>query len=110
MKRALVLGGLAVCLLLAAVVSNLASAAPDGLEATLRTGCRVDDTGEITAGSCMALGERDHEIGGPLADYGLAGVADARVGTAVAGTAGVLLTFAATAGLGWLLRRRRARS
>lgn len=104
------LGGLAVCLLLAVVVSNVASGDPDGLEATLYTGCRVDDTGEITAGSCMALGERDHEIGGPLADYGLAGVADARLGTAVAGTVGVLLTFAVVAGLGWLLRRSRARS
>lgn len=103
---AFILGGLLVALLLAGVVSNFASSAPDGLDSTARRGCTVDAAGEITGGTCMAQSERDHEVGGPLADYGISGIDNGFLSTGVAGAAGVLITFALGGGLFWLARRR----
>jgi cobalt/nickel transport protein len=98
-----VLSGLLLSLLLAGVVSNVASAAPDGLDSASTRGCTVDASGEITGGTCIAQGARDHELGGsPFADYGASGA-----GTAVSGVLGVLLTFALAGGLFWVVRRRR---
>ncbi|MGC5031699.1 PDGLE domain-containing protein [Micromonospora sp. DT229] len=101
-------GGLLVALLLAGVVSNFASPHPDGLDSSLREGCTVDADGEITGGSCPAQQERDHEIGGPLADYGIAGIDNDFLSTGLSGVLGVLLTFAVAGGVFWLTRRRDA--
>ncbi|WP_027658965.1 PDGLE domain-containing protein [Salinispora fenicalii] len=98
--------GLLVSLLLAGVVSGFASADPDGLESALREGCTVDAEGAVTGGDCPAQREQEHEIGGPLADYGVTGIADDALATGLSGVVGVLLTFALAGGGFWLVRRR----
>ncbi|NJP32151.1 PDGLE domain-containing protein [Micromonospora thermarum] len=99
-------GGLLVALLLAGVVSNFASAHPDGLDSSLREGCTFDAEDNVTGGSCPALQEKEHEIGGPLADYGIAGIDNEFLSTGLSGVLGVLLTFAVAGGAFWLVRRR----
>jgi cobalt/nickel transport protein len=102
------LTGLVVALLLAGVVSNFASGAPDGLDSASTKGCTTGADGEITGGTCIAQGARDHELGdSPLADYGVRGVDNGFLATGLAGVAGVLLTFAVAGGLFWLARSRR---
>ncbi|WP_262281571.1 PDGLE domain-containing protein [Micromonospora sp. MA102] len=101
------LGGLLVALLLAGVVSNYASAHPDGLDSSLLKGCTVNADGEITGGSCPAQQAKDHELAdSPLADYGVRGVGNDFLSTGLSGVLGVLLTFALGGGLFWLARRR----
>lgn len=97
-----ILGGLLVALVLAGFASNYASSKPDGLDSAATRGCTVNDAGEITGGTCMAQSEKDHEVGGPLADYG-----GDKLPTGVAGALGVLITFGLGGGLFWLARRRR---
>ena len=100
-------GGLLVALLLAGVVSNLASAHPDGLDSSLREGCTFDADDNITGGSCPAEQARDHELAdGPLADYGVKGIDNPYLSTGLSGVLGVLVTFAVGGGLFWLARRR----
>ncbi|MER7457620.1 PDGLE domain-containing protein [Micromonospora sp. NPDC126480] len=99
-------GGLLVALLLAGVVSNFASSHPDGLDSSLREGCTFDAEDNITGGNCPAQQEKEHEIGGPLADYGIAGVDNDFLSTGLSGVLGVLLTFAVAGGAFWLVRRR----
>ncbi|MFF4892062.1 PDGLE domain-containing protein [Micromonospora chersina] len=102
-----VLGGLLVALLLAGVVSNYASAHPDGLDSSLLKGCTVNADHEITGGSCPAQQAKDHELSdSPLADYGVRGVSNGFLSTGLSGVLGVLLTFALGGGLFWLARRR----
>ena len=103
------LGGLLVALLLAGVVSNFASGAPDGLDSASTKGCTTDADGEITGGTCMASGAQEHELAGsPFADYGLSGVGNDFLATGLSGVLGVLLTFAVAGGIFWLTRSRRA--
>jgi cobalt/nickel transport protein len=102
-----IIGGLLVALLLAGVVSNFASSSPDGLDATARRGCTVNEAGEITGGTCMAQSEKEHEVGGPFAGYGISGIDNEFLSTGLSGVLGVLVTFAAGGGLFWLLRRKR---
>jgi cobalt/nickel transport system permease protein len=89
-----VAAGLAAALLLVLVVAPMASPAPDGLEFV------ADDTG-------FAAAAEEHPIGGPLADYGVAGIENERVGTVVAGAIGVGATFLIGFVLIALIRRRR---
>jgi cobalt/nickel transport protein len=104
-------GGLLVALLLAGVVSNFASSSPDGLDATTLKGCTVDANGTITGGQCPAQQAQGHQLaGGPLADYGIKGLANPHLSTGLAGVAGVLITFGLGAGLFWVLRRRGAKA
>ncbi|WP_434743084.1 PDGLE domain-containing protein [Micromonospora sp. SH-82] len=98
--------GLLVAFLLAGVVSSFASSHPDGLDSSLREGCTFDADDTLVGGSCPAQQERDHEIGGPLADYGIAGLDDGLLSTGLSGILGVVLTFAVGGGGFWLLRRR----
>ncbi|MEV2242587.1 PDGLE domain-containing protein [Micromonospora sp. NPDC049891] len=105
-KWGFIVGGLLVALLLAGVVSNFASSHPDGLDSSLREGCTFDADDEITGGSCPAQQEREHEIGGPFADYGIAGLDNDFVSTGLSGVLGVVLTFAVAGGAFWLVRRR----
>ena len=87
MKRStwFILGGLLVALLLAGVVSNFASGSPDGLDAASTRGCTTNAEGEITGGDCMARNAKDHEMSdSPLADYGLSGIGNSYVSTAIA--------------------------
>ncbi|MEU4160479.1 PDGLE domain-containing protein [Actinoplanes sp. NPDC026670] len=106
MKKFLI-AGLFVALLLAGVVSSFASGSPDGLDYAAREGCTFNADDEITGGTCMAQQEGDHQLAdSPLADYGIKGIDNEYLSTALAGVSGVLLTFAIGGGLFWLLRRR----
>jgi hypothetical protein len=86
--------GLAVALLLAAVVSSFASGSPDGLESVAESQGFLDEGRDSTT------------AGSPLSDYGTAGVENDMLSVAIAGTAGVLVTFALGACLFWFVRRR----
>ncbi len=99
--------GLLVTLILAGVVSNFASASPDGLEAATLQGCTTDEEGNITGGECMAQEAEDHQFAdSPLADYGIRGLDNPYLSTGLAGVAGVLVTFIIGTGLFWLVKRR----
>ena len=91
--RTVVVVGLAVSLLLAAVVSFYASGHPDGLEFVSRT----LGFGDAARSSATA--------GSPLAGYTVRGVSDARVSGGLAGVVGVLATGLVMAALVVLLRR-----
>ncbi|MEU4163989.1 PDGLE domain-containing protein [Actinoplanes sp. NPDC026670] len=107
MKKFLI-AGLFVALLLAGVVSSFASGSPDGLDYAAREGCTFNADDEITGGTCMAQQEGDHQLAdSPLADYGIKGIDNEYLSTALAGVSGVLLTFAIGGGLFWVLRRRK---
>lgn len=90
-----VVGGIAAALALVLFVAPIASPNPDGLEWV------AEDTG-------FAATAQDHPLGGPLADYGVAGIEAERTGTVIAGAIGVFSTFAIGFGLIALSRRRSA--
>lgn len=92
----LVVAGLGVCLLLAGVVSVWASSHPDGLEFVAGRLGFGDSAGEHAA------------AGSPLADYGTAGIDDARLSGGLAGVVGVVVVAVLAFGLMHLLRRRGA--
>ena len=103
------IAGIVVTLILAGFVSLFASAAPDGLESVLLTGCETAD-GEITGGDCVLQAAGDHEIGGVFADYGMSFLAGAFngseiLGASLAGILGVLITLAVATGFFRLLTR-----
>ena len=99
--RLFVLAGLLVALGLGILVSPWASGSPDGLE-------------RVALDQGFAEDARDHALeDGPLAGYGVEGVEDERVGRALAGPVGVLVTFGvglALFGLLRVVRDRRART
>jgi cobalt/nickel transport system permease protein len=79
--------GLVVGLALALLVSPFASSSPDGLE-------------KVASEEGFEGSAREHDTAdSPLADYGVDGVDDERVGTGLAGVIGVLLTFGIGLGL-----------
>ena len=91
--RAFLAAGLAVAMLVAVAVSQFASADPDGLEYV------AEQEGFIDSAEDHAFADA------PLADYGANISDDARVGTAVAGLAGVLITIVLGYGVFWIARR-----
>ncbi|MGH3883578.1 MAG: PDGLE domain-containing protein [Pseudonocardiaceae bacterium] len=98
-----------VALLIAGLLSYLASSNPDGLDSATLQGCQVTevDGTEQVSGECIAQNARDHDLAGsPLADYTLGGN-DGTVG--VAGVIGVLVTLILAGGLFWLVRPRHRR-
>ena len=89
----LVVAGLVVAVALATFVSPFASASPDGLE-------------KVAADKALDTEVADHALAdGPLAEYGVDGVDDERVGTGVAGLIGVAVTFAVGFGLFAVIKR-----
>ena len=93
-----VVGGLAVALLLAFVVSPWASSEPDGLE-------------RVALDQGFAQNATEHATGGsPLADYSVSGVGNAALSTGLSGVIGVLLCFALAGGLLVAIRSSRRRS
>lgn len=79
--KAFVAAGLLVAVAVAVLAGPFASSAPDGLERV------AEDEG-------FAAAADEHDLAGsPVADYQVRGVDDERAGSAVAGLAGVLLTF-----------------
>ncbi len=83
-----------VALLLAGIVSFYASSQPDGLEKVATEQGFIDEAAE-------------HDLAeGPLADYGVANVDDARLSVGLSGVIGVVVTLGIGALLFRLLRRR----
>jgi cobalt/nickel transport system permease protein len=94
-NRTFLLVGLAVTLLVAAVVSGFASGEPDGLEKVA-----IDQEFEGVAA--------DHTLGGfVLADYGVEGIENERLATGIAGVIGVAITLVLTLGILYGVRRLR---
>ncbi|MFP5071388.1 PDGLE domain-containing protein [Pseudonocardia nantongensis] len=97
-----------VSLLIAGLISYLASGDPDGLDTVALDGCTVVENArgeEDLQGTCIAQNEGEHALGAsPLADYAL-GDTDGTGG--VAGVIGVAVTLAVAGGVFLLLGRRR---
>lgn len=93
-NRRFLLAGLLVALLIAGVGSYYASSHPDGLEYVAGKTGFIDTAKEPV------------DTGSPFADYGTAGVDNARLSGGIAGVAGVGLTLLIGGGLFWALRRR----
>lgn len=93
-----IVAGLLVGLALAMLVSPFASSSPDGME-------------KVAAEEGFGDAADDHALAdAPLADYGVEGVDDEKVGTALAGLIGTMATFGIALGLFGLLRIVRERS
>ncbi|GAB3362065.1 PDGLE domain-containing protein [Modestobacter lapidis] len=92
------LTGLLVTLLVAGVGSYYASSSPDGLEWS------AEEEGFMDTARDSAV------AGSPLADYGVAGIGDARLSGGLAGVTGVLVTLLLAGGLTLVVRRRSAGS
>jgi len=90
----LVVIGLAICCVLAGVVSLWASGNPDGLEFVAERLGFLDSAGKHASD------------GSPLAGYGTAGVDNARLSGGLSGLIGVVVVAALAFGLMHLLRRR----
>lgn len=93
MKRALLVAML-VGVALVAFVAPFASSSPDGLE-------------KVSADEGFDTGTAHDLADGPLADYAVDGVDNEGMSTALAGTLGVLVTFAIGAGLFYVTRHKR---
>jgi hypothetical protein len=96
--RLFLLSGLLVALGLAMLVSGFASSAPDGLN-------KVAEDHGIAGYAKQHLFEN-----GPLAGYAVKGVGNDRLGTAISGLIGVLVTFGIGLALFALLRAMRSGS
>jgi cobalt/nickel transport protein len=92
--RRLVVVGLAVCLVIAGVVSFYASGHPDGLEFVSRS-LGFGDTARDSA-----------TAGSPLAGYSVRGVSDGRLSGGLAGIVGAVVVGLLMFGLVRLVRRR----
>jgi cobalt/nickel transport system permease protein len=94
-RAGLLVAGLVVAAALAILVSPFASSTPDGLE-------------RVAADEALDTEVEDHAMaGGPLAEYGVEGVDNERLGTGLAGLIGVVVTFAVGFGLFAVIRRVR---
>ncbi|MFI9404371.1 PDGLE domain-containing protein [Nocardia sp. NPDC052316] len=97
----------AVAVLVAGLLSYVASSQPDGLDATTQRGCTVVqvDGAEELQGDCIAKNARDHHLASsPLADYTIDG--DDNL-TGLAGILGVAAAFAALFAVVQLIRTGR---
>ena len=95
--RTFVIGGLAIALVFAAVVSQFAADQPDGLERV------AENTGFIGSGTDHALNDFI------FADYATAGVSNETLSLAMAGVVGTVVTLAVAGGILLAVRERRGR-
>lgn len=91
--RTVVIGGVAVALVLAAMVSYYASGSPDGLERVAENLGFAGTAGEHAAGDS------------PFADYGVSGIGNARLSGGLAGVIGIAVVGLVMYGLTRVLRR-----
>lgn len=94
--RGFAIGAVLVTLVVAAVVSQFAASAPDGLERV------AQDQGLVAQAQDHAL------AGGPFADYATDGVRNQQASLAIAGGAGVAVTLLVGLGIGFAVRDRRS--
>jgi cobalt/nickel transport protein len=95
--RFFVLAGIFVALGLALFLSPLASSSPDGLN-------------RVAADNGFGGASEDHPFSdGPVANYSVRGVGNARLSRGLSGVIGVLITFGVGLALFGLLRTLRAR-
>ncbi|GAC50847.1 PDGLE domain-containing protein [Gordonia aichiensis] len=106
-RRTFLIGFGVIALLIAGVVSYIASSSPDGLDSATQQGCQtvtVNGTEELT-GSCIAQHATDHAMSSsPLAEYAVKG---AQYTNGIAGIIGVIVTLALAVGAFWLIARGR---
>jgi hypothetical protein len=96
-RRALVVVGLLLALVLGGGVSYYASGDPDGLN-------------KVASDEGFAEGEKDHGLDdSPFAGYETTGVDDGRLSGGLAGVVGVGVTFLVVGGLVYAVRRGRPR-
>jgi cobalt/nickel transport protein len=93
-RRTFFAGLLVVTLLVAGFGSYYASSHPDGLEYV------AEQTGFLDTA------DEPKTADSPFADYGTAGVDDARLGGGLAGVAGVLVVLVLMTGVAYSVRRR----
>ncbi|MGC4934659.1 PDGLE domain-containing protein [Gordonia sp. DT30] len=96
-----------VALLIAGVVSYLASSSPDGLDSATRQGCGVTDVNgtEHLTGTCIAQHATDHAMASsPLAHYAFRGIGYTN---GIAGIIGVIVTLVIAGALFWVIGGRR---
>lgn len=96
--RRVVIGGLLISAALGALLSPLASSAPDGLEKV------AEHLGFIRRG------EGDPALAAPVPDYALPGVESEVLATAVSGLLGVAASFSLAWMLGMAMKRRKRAS
>ena len=92
--RTFLLAGLVIALVLGGVASYYASSHPDGLERVAEQVGFLDTADDHAAAA------------GPMADYQVTGVDDARLSGGLAGVIGILVTLALAGGLAFAVRRR----
>lgn len=95
--RTFAIGGVAVALVFAAVVSQFAVDEPDGLERV------AEDTGFISSGTEHLLSDFI------FADYATSGISNGTLSLAVAGVVGTVVTLAVAGGIFLAVRERRGR-
>ena len=106
-RRHFLIGFAVVALLIAGLLSYVASSSPDGLDSATQQGCQtvtVNGVEELT-GTCIAQHATDHAMSSsPLAEYAVKG---AQYTNGIAGIIGVLVTLAVAVGAFWLIARAR---
>lgn len=95
MNRLFLIGGLAVCLILAGLVSPFASSHPDGLE-------------HVAEGQGIAAADKPAWTASPIPDYAVPGIENEAVATGLAGVLGTVIMLAAGWAVARLVRRRPA--
>ena len=93
-RKTFLVSFLVAALLIAGLGSFYASSHPDGLEYV------AEQTGFLDSA------DEPKTANSPFADYGTAGVDDARLGGGLAGVAGVLMVLAVMTGVAFAVRRR----
>lgn len=95
MNKKEILSGLAAAVLIALLLSPLASSWPDGLERV------AEDKG------FLEKGEGNPIFISPLPDYTWPGIKDEKLATSAAGAIGTLLMFAVGCGIAIILKKRK---
>ena len=93
MNKLFLISGLAVCLILAGLVSPFASSHPDGLE-------------HVAEAKGIAAAEQPAWTAAPIPDYAVPGIERESVATGLAGIIGTLIVLAAGWALARVVRRR----